>query len=245
MWISVLFFRPTFRRILRNKSTEQFSGLPYIYSLLNCLICLWYGSPFISQRNLMLVTVNSVGATFQLCYIILFIMHTDKKNKVSWLILYLILLMKLAFKIVLIKISVTADEDACFASCGVCCGRADCSWKFADTWQARTMVLCWVLELRFTCLNVCISFVCYCKYTQTSTKYFSCVQLSWLPDMYGVLQNLVIRTKSVEFMPFYLSLSTFLLSGSFLLYGLFNNDAFVYVSCTRISKCHCNLCCLS
>lgn len=43
------------------------------------------------------------------------------------------------------------------------------------------------------------------------------------------LQNLVIRTKSVEFMPFYLSLSTFLMSASFLLYGLFNSDAFVYV----------------
>lgn len=41
--------------------------------------------------------------------------------------------------------------------------------------------------------------------------------------------NLVIRTKSVEFMPFYLSLSTFLMSTSFLLYGLFNDDVFIYV----------------
>ncbi|CAI8593320.1 unnamed protein product [Vicia faba] len=31
---------PTFRRIIRNGSTEMFSGLPYIYSLMNCLICL-------------------------------------------------------------------------------------------------------------------------------------------------------------------------------------------------------------
>ncbi|KAE8667816.1 hypothetical protein F3Y22_tig00112370pilonHSYRG00040 [Hibiscus syriacus] len=42
--------------------------------------------------------------------------------------------------------------------------------------------------------------------------------------------NLVIRTKSVEFMPFYLSLSTFLMSTSFFLYGVFNFDAFVYIS---------------
>ncbi|KAF3528197.1 hypothetical protein DY000_02043040 [Brassica cretica] len=112
---------PTFRRIMRNKSTEQFSGLPYIYALLNCLICLWYGSPYVSQRNFMLVTVNGVGATFQLCYIILFILHTDKKTK-----------------------------------------------------------------------------------------------------------NLVIQTKSVEFMPFYLSLSTFLMSASFFMFGIFNSDAFVY-----------------
>ncbi|XP_040989112.1 bidirectional sugar transporter SWEET2 isoform X2 [Juglans microcarpa x Juglans regia] len=41
--------------------------------------------------------------------------------------------------------------------------------------------------------------------------------------------NLVIRTKSVEFMPFYLSLSTFLMSTCFFLYGLFNDDVFIYV----------------
>jgi len=128
-------FRPTFRRIMRNKSTEQFSGLPYIYALLNCLICLWYGTPFISHSNAMLMTVNSVGATFQLCYIILFIMHTDKKNKVCGLIVSTSYSHKkfLFLFLTLINILIMADEDAWFAFCGVCCGWSDCSWKFADT----------------------------------------------------------------------------------------------------------------
>ncbi|GMP53525.1 hypothetical protein CsSME_00018967 [Camellia sinensis var. sinensis] len=41
--------------------------------------------------------------------------------------------------------------------------------------------------------------------------------------------NVVIRTRSVEFMPFYLSLSTFLMSTSFFLYGILNGDPFIYV----------------
>ncbi|KAA8526732.1 hypothetical protein F0562_009039 [Nyssa sinensis] len=41
--------------------------------------------------------------------------------------------------------------------------------------------------------------------------------------------NLVIQTRNIEFMPFYLSLSTFLMSTSFFLYGCFNSDPFVYV----------------
>lgn len=44
-----------------------------------------------------------------------------------------------------------------------------------------------------------------------------------------ISQKLVIRTKSVEFMPFYLSFSTFLMSISFFLYGLLSDDAFIYV----------------
>ncbi|GJR41333.1 hypothetical protein Tco_1058867 [Tanacetum coccineum] len=72
---------PTFRRIIRNRSTEQFSGIPYIYALLNCLICAWYGSPLISYDNLLVTTVNSVGAVFQLTYIILYITCAEKPKK--------------------------------------------------------------------------------------------------------------------------------------------------------------------
>lgn len=57
--------------------------------------------------------------------------------------------------------------------------------------------------------------------------YIILCDFSLLTDIF--LQNLVIRTKSVEFMPFYLSLSTFLMSTSFLLYGIFNYDPYVYV----------------
>lgn len=41
--------------------------------------------------------------------------------------------------------------------------------------------------------------------------------------------NVVIRTRSVEFMPFCLSLSTFLMSISFFAYGLLKHDFFIYV----------------
>ncbi|KAG7581973.1 SWEET sugar transporter [Arabidopsis suecica] len=167
---------PTFRRIMRNKSTEQFSGLPYIYALLNCLICLWYGTPFVSHSNTMLMTVNSVGATFQLCYIILFILHTDKKNKMKMLGLLFVV----------------------FAVVGVI---------VAGSLQIPDQLTRWYF-----------------------VGFLSCGSLVSMFASPLFVINLVIRTKSVEFMPFYLSLSTFLMSASFFLYGLFNSDAFVYVS---------------
>ncbi|ONK64179.1 uncharacterized protein A4U43_C07F22930, partial [Asparagus officinalis] len=41
--------------------------------------------------------------------------------------------------------------------------------------------------------------------------------------------RLVIRTESVEFMPFYLTLSTFLMSISFFSYGVLLDDLFIYI----------------
>ncbi|MQL98048.1 hypothetical protein Taro_030743 [Colocasia esculenta] len=79
---------PTFRRIVRNQSTESFSGLPYIYALLNCLVCFWYGLPCVTHGVILVATVNSVGAVVQLFYIILFIVYAPsvKKLKMSGLL---------------------------------------------------------------------------------------------------------------------------------------------------------------
>ncbi|KAG6591774.1 Bidirectional sugar transporter SWEET2 [Cucurbita argyrosperma subsp. argyrosperma] len=171
-----LFLSPldTFRRVIRNKTTEQFSGLPYIYALLNCLICLWYGTPLVSPRNTMVMTVNSIGAVFQLAYIILFITYAEKGKKIKMLGL---LLAVFAFFVLIVTGSLQIPD----------------------------------LPLRRNVVGI-----------------LSCASLVSMFASPLFIINLVIRTKSVEFMPFYLSLSTFLMSVSFFLYGLFNYDLFVY-----------------
>ncbi|KAL3737235.1 hypothetical protein ACJRO7_026064 [Eucalyptus globulus] len=58
-----LFLAPimTFKRIIRSQSTEQFSGVPYVISLLNCLFYTWYGLPFVSLDNLLISIVSGIG----------------------------------------------------------------------------------------------------------------------------------------------------------------------------------------
>ncbi|KAJ4726522.1 Bidirectional sugar transporter SWEET [Melia azedarach] len=166
---------PTFRRIIRNNSTEEFSGLPYVYALLNCLITMWYGTPLISVDNILVMTVNSIGAAFQLVYITLFVAYADKEKKVR--MLGLLLAVFGVFAIIVVG-----------------------SLHIVDA------------SLR-----------------QIFVGLLSCAALISMFASPLFIINLVIQTKSVEFMPFYLSLSTFLLSTSFFLYGILNWDAFIYV----------------
>ncbi|XWS27405.1 hypothetical protein CRYUN_Cryun26dG0112200 [Craigia yunnanensis] len=166
---------PTFRRIIRNRSTEHFSGLPYVYALLNCLICTWYGTPLISYDNVLVMTVNSIGAVFQIAYIVLFIIYADKEKKMRMLGLLLTVFGLLA--IIIAGSLQIVDKGA--------------RWIFVGLLSCASLISMFASPL--------------------------------------FIINLVIRTESVEFMPFYLSLSTFLMSTSFFLYGIFNFDAFIYV----------------
>ncbi|KAK2638646.1 hypothetical protein Ddye_026441 [Dipteronia dyeriana] len=166
---------PTFRRIIRNCATEQFSGLPYIYALLNCLITMWYGTPLISINNTSVLTVNSIGAAFQLVYVTLYIAYAEKEKKVR--LFGLIVAVLVIFAIVVVG-----------------------SLQIADTFLRRIIV----------------------------GTLSSAALISMFASPLFVI-NIVIRTKSVEFMPFYLSLSTFLMSTSFFVYGILNMDVFIYV----------------
>ncbi|CAI9088883.1 OLC1v1023334C2 [Oldenlandia corymbosa var. corymbosa] len=166
---------PTFRRIIRNQTTEQFSGLPYIYALLNCLICAWYGSPLVSPDNLLVTTVNSIGAVFQMAYIILFLTHAEKEKKLK--MLGLLLAVFSVFGLIVVGSLLIAD-----------------------------------FEFRHLAIG-----------------FLSCASLISMFASPLFVINLVIRTRSVEYMPFYLSLSTFLMSTSFCLYGIFSFDPFIYV----------------
>ncbi|KAL2494636.1 Bidirectional sugar transporter SWEET2 [Forsythia ovata] len=166
---------PTFRRIIRSQSTEQFSGSPYIYALLNCLICFWYGLPIVSPSIILVATVNSVGAIFQLIYITIFITYAEKPKKLKMLGS---LLAVFAVFAAIVFLSIKVFEPP-------------------------------IRQLFVGYLSV-----------------FSLISMFASPLF---IINLVIRTKSVEYMPFYLSLSTFLMSLSFFAYGMLKQDAFISV----------------
>ncbi|XP_027339099.1 bidirectional sugar transporter SWEET3-like [Abrus precatorius] len=75
----------TFKRVIRKKSTEEFSCIPYIIGLLNCLLFTWYGLPVVSYKweNFPLVTVNGVGIVLELSYVLIYFWYASPKGKVK------------------------------------------------------------------------------------------------------------------------------------------------------------------
>ncbi|KAK7853634.1 bidirectional sugar transporter SWEET1 [Quercus suber] len=173
-----LFLAPmiTFWRIIKSKSTEQFSGIPYVMTLMNCLLSFWYGLPLVSKDNLLVSTINGTGAVIEVIYVLIFIVYAPKKEKTKILGLFAFVLTFFAAVALISLLALHGNTRKLF------CGFA--------------------------------------------AAVFSII-------MYGSplsIMRTVIRTKSVEFMPFLLSLFCFLCGTSWFIFGLLGMDPFVYVN---------------
>nr|QHT64201.1 sugar efflux transporter 1 [Litchi chinensis] len=172
-----LFLAPviTFKRILRNKSTEQFSGIPYVMTLLNNLLSAWYGLPFVSKNNILVSTINGTGAVIESFYVLIFFIYAPKKEKTKIFGLLMLVLAVFSGVVLVSLLALHGNTRKIF------CGFA------ADIF----------------------SIIMYAS------------PLS--------IMRMVIKTKSVEFMPFFLSLFVFLCGTSWFIFGLLGHDPFIAV----------------
>ncbi|KAJ4758376.1 Bidirectional sugar transporter SWEET [Rhynchospora pubera] len=172
-----LFLSPmvTFKRIIQKKSTEDFSGVPYNTTMLNCLLSAWYGLPFISPNNILVSTINCTGVVIEGVYVMIFLIFAPPKMRIRMFGL-LIVVIAIFSTIALVSLLALHGEDR-----ELLCGLAAAICSIA---------------------------------------------------MYAsplAVMRLVIKTKSVEYMPFLLSLFVFLCGTSWFIYGLLGRDLFLAV----------------
>ncbi|XP_027117050.1 bidirectional sugar transporter SWEET17 [Coffea arabica] len=164
----------TFKRIVKNKSTEEFDSLPYICSLLSASLWTYYG---IVQPSAFLVgTINAFGSVLGIVYVGLFLFYAPPSNKV-----------KIALIVGTLNVGFLAG--------------AILFTRLAFKGEAR------VASMGFLAAGFII--VTYA---------------SPLSSM-----RTVVMTRSVEYMPFYLSFFIFLSGGVWALYGWLIGDYFVSV----------------
>ncbi|KAM7256622.1 hypothetical protein ACFE04_012363 [Oxalis oulophora] len=172
-----LFLAPmiTFKRIIKSKSTLQFSGVPYVLTMLNCLLSAWYGMPFVSKDNILVASINAAGTVIAFVYVMVFVIYAPRKEKAKILGL-LALVFSIFSTVVFVSLfGLHTNSRKIFSGSGA----AVCS------------IIMYASPL-------------------------------------SVMRS-VIKTKSVEYMPFFLSLFMFLCATCWFLYGLVGKELFVSI----------------
>lgn len=84
-WHTSNISRFTFSRVLKKKSTEKYSCVPYIMALFNCVLYTWYGLPVVSYKweNFPVVTINGLGILLELSFIMIYFYYAPADGKAS------------------------------------------------------------------------------------------------------------------------------------------------------------------
>lgn len=167
---------PTFRRICKTKSVEQFSAAPYLATLLNCMLWVVYGIPLVHPNSTLVVTINGAGTAIELVYVVLFLIYSEGKQRRRVL-------------------GVLALE---IAAVGMVAGLVI---GFLPTHERRSLVVG----------IICIFFG----------------TLMYVAPL--AVMKLVIKTKSVEYLPLFLSLASFFNGVCWTTYALLRFDLFITI----------------
>ena len=81
--------RPTFVKICKKKSVEQFSAIPYLATLLNCMLWVVYGLPLVHPHSILVITINGAGLVIELTYVLLFLLYSQGRTRLRVLVIFL------------------------------------------------------------------------------------------------------------------------------------------------------------
>ena len=85
MLCNFVFHRLTFRRVIKKGNVEEFSCVPYILALFNCLLYTWYGLPVVSSgwENMTVSTINGLGILLEIAFISIYVWFAPREKKAS------------------------------------------------------------------------------------------------------------------------------------------------------------------
>lgn len=75
------YIRPTFVRIVKKKSVEEYSPIPYLATLINCLVWVLYGLPTVHPDSTLVVTINGTGILIEIVFLTIFFVYCGRQKQ--------------------------------------------------------------------------------------------------------------------------------------------------------------------
>ncbi|XP_010441130.1 PREDICTED: bidirectional sugar transporter SWEET8-like [Camelina sativa] len=112
----------TFWRIFKKKSVEEFSYVPYVATVMNCMLWVFYGLPVVHKDSILVSTINGVGLVIELFYVGIYLLYCGhKKNARRNIVSFLALEVVAVAGIVLVTLFAIKNEFAKQTFVGVIC----------------------------------------------------------------------------------------------------------------------------
>ncbi|XP_024024507.1 bidirectional sugar transporter SWEET5 [Morus notabilis] len=80
---------PTFLKIWKEKSVQDFKPDPYVATLLNCAMWSFYGLPFVHPDSILVITINGTGFFIELAFVAIFLAFSTWPNR-KMIIIFLV-----------------------------------------------------------------------------------------------------------------------------------------------------------
>ncbi|KAK4362364.1 hypothetical protein RND71_017605 [Anisodus tanguticus] len=167
---------PTFIKIWKAKTVMQFRPDPYVVTVLNCAVWVFYGMPFVHPDSLLVITINGIGLVIELIYVTIFFTFADwpKRRRIV-----IVLIVEVILFAIIIFITLTFLHDT----------------------KTRSMLV--------GILAVIMNILMYASPLTVMRR--------------------VIKTKSVKYMPFFLSLANFANGGVWFAYAFLKFDPYILI----------------
>lgn len=75
--------RPTIKKIIKAKSVQEYKPDPYVATVLNCAMWSFYGMPFVTSDDILVLTINGAGLVLELAYVSIFIIYSNWATRVT------------------------------------------------------------------------------------------------------------------------------------------------------------------
>ncbi|KAI3448545.1 hypothetical protein Pfo_005210 [Paulownia fortunei] len=223
-----LHFRGTFREIVKKKSSENYKGVSYATTLLSTSLWTFYGT-LDPDDGVLIVTVNAVGVASQAVYLVLFLFYASKERKVKYFGLVLLDLLFLGIVIAITLVAFHGSSRRTFI--GVLCATFTIAMYAAPlSAVVKSLVLVGLLNIGIP--GSVIAATLFALDGNARETFIGAFCAAVTVAMYGAPFSVivtVVQTKSVEYMPFFLSFFLLLNAGAWFTFGVLLRDYYVIV----------------
>ncbi|KAL6318715.1 hypothetical protein AAG906_001188 [Vitis piasezkii] len=104
---------PTFIQIVKKKTVGEFKPDPYLATVLNCMMWVLYGLPFVRPDSLLVITINGGGLVIELIYVTIFFVYADslKRKKIALWLLFEVIFMAIIAAITMLLFHGTKNRS--------------------------------------------------------------------------------------------------------------------------------------